>query len=216
MIATIAMLFLVLSRHYAFFCVAVALSGAAQAPLWPACIKVLASHVDEKSMGKYVGFLGIAPYAGATVSTAIVTYMADRHGWRWSMTPILIACLLFSIMVLFTLKSGSIQASNRRIMSNDMKSSDLMMLPGVSQITVTVFFLKFARYSLFLWLPIYLTQSLSFSMIEAGIATSAFQIGAALGGPIVGIWVDKCQDKYTYTNITINTTSILKLSLGFV
>lgn len=195
MVATISMLFLVLSHHYAFFCAAVVLSGAAQAPLWPACIKVLASHVEEKSMGKYVGLLGIAPYAGATVSTALVTYIADRHGWRWSMTPILIICALFSILVLFILRPGSVQPSSRKIASQDMKSLDLLKLPGVSQITVTVFFLKFARYSLFLWLPIYLTQALSFSMIHAGMATSAFQIGAALGGPIVGVWVDKCIDK---------------------
>ena len=66
LVAALAMLLSTLVTDFGLFCLLVALSGAAQAPLWPACIKVITYHVEPSSFGILVGLLGTAPYAGAT------------------------------------------------------------------------------------------------------------------------------------------------------
>ena len=83
------------------------ISGTAQAPLWPACIKVITSHVDPSSFGILVGLLGTAPYAGATFSSAFVSKMTDLYGWRHSIFPIFIPCVITSLLLLFGVSTGS-------------------------------------------------------------------------------------------------------------
>ena len=64
LLASLSMQLLVLTQDNYLFCALVMVSGAAQAPIWPACIKALSSHIDETKLGTYVGLLGSAPYAG--------------------------------------------------------------------------------------------------------------------------------------------------------
>ena len=101
LVAALAMLLSSLVNDFGFYCLLVALSGAAQAPLWPACIKVITSHVDPSSFGILVGLLGTAPYAGATFSSAFVSKMTDLYGWRHSIFPIFIPCVITSLLLLF-------------------------------------------------------------------------------------------------------------------
>ena len=107
LVAALAMLLSSLVNDFGFYCLLVALSGAAQAPLWPACIKVITSHVDPSSFGILVGLLGTAPYAGATFSSAFVSKMTDLYGWRHSILPIFIPCVITSLLLLFGVSTGS-------------------------------------------------------------------------------------------------------------
>ena len=58
LLAAVATQLLVLTQDIYLFCALVVISGAAQAPIWPACIKALSSHIGENSIGTYVGLLG--------------------------------------------------------------------------------------------------------------------------------------------------------------
>ena len=197
--ASVAMLLLVLIRDYSIFCILVAISGAAQAPLWPACIKSLANHADDQVLGTFVGLLGTAPYAGASFSSALVSYISDRVGWRHSMTPILIICMVWSVFVGIFLKSGSYDGTSKKEppigVRKEQKMLDILQIDGLIQVTWAVFFLKFVRYALYMWLPMYLNQGLKYSMINAGLVSTIFHFGAAFGGPIVGYLVDKSSNR---------------------
>ncbi len=178
------------------FCVMVFVSGAAQAPLWPACIKALTlSSASEKNLGTLVGFLGTAPYAGAAFSATLVTYVADRVGWRFSMVPILIACAIVAFLILGFLDAKRTDPTLEKKAESTLSLVQLLRFPGVPEMTLTAFFLKLTRYAFYMWLPIFLTESLSFSMTNAGAVSSVYYIGGALGGPIVGYFCDKSADK---------------------
>ena len=68
---------------------------------------------------------------------------------------------------------------------------DVLKMDGVSSIALTVFYLKFTRYTLSMWLPMYLTKGMGYSIVDAGWISSAFQFGGVFGSPIVGYIVDR-------------------------
>ena len=106
LLAALALLLSTLVFNYGFFCLLIALSGAAQAPLWPACIKIITTHVEPNSFGIVVGLLGTAPYAGATFSAAFVSYITDLYGWRHSLVPIFLPCVIVSLIILVGVPIG--------------------------------------------------------------------------------------------------------------
>ena len=112
---------------------------------------IMESQVHENSIGTYVGLLGAAPYAGASFSSAFVTFLSDRFEWRHSMTPIFLICAV-SIFVMFIIPSEIQQAKkqvNASSTSADSKKSsniiELFKINGVTAIASSVFVLKFAR-----------------------------------------------------------------------
>jgi sugar phosphate permease len=112
-LAAIATQLLVFTQDIYLFCALVVVSGAAQAPIWPACIKALSNNIDENSLGTYVGLLGSAPYAGASFSSAFIVYTADRYGWRHSMMPIFVICALVTLFVFYFLHQNTDQQAKR-------------------------------------------------------------------------------------------------------
>ena len=203
LLAAVATQLLVLTQDIYLFCALVVISGAAQAPIWPACIKALSSHIDENSIGTYVGLLGSAPYAGASFSSTFVVYIADRYGWRHSMTLIFVICSMVTFFVFYFVRQNSVPQAERSKINDeantDSSSSsvmDVLKIDGVSSIALAVFFLKFTRYTLSMWLPMYLTKGLGYSIVEAGWISSAFQFGGVFGSPMVGYIVDRSSIKY--------------------
>ena len=119
LLASLAMLIMGLVKSFGLCCLLIAISGAAQAPLWPACIKIITNHVDSKSFGIVVGLLGTAPYAGATFSAAFVSYLTDLYGWRHSLLPIFVPCTIVSILVFVAMPNGSLKNDSSAKKSNN-------------------------------------------------------------------------------------------------
>jgi len=100
----------------------------------------------------------------------------------------------------------------------------LLRIPAVFEITMTVLFIKIVRYCMTLWLPMYLVHHLRYTVSEAGLFSTIFDIGGSLGSPVVGILLDR----YFATNglfgmwtfVTISSVSLLLFAataqLGFI
>jgi sugar phosphate permease len=73
----------------------------------------------------------------------------------------------------------------------------LLLIPSVIEITLTVLCLKVVRYCMFLWLPMYLVSYLQYSVAHAGLFSTIFDIGASLGSPLMGIILDRYFKKNT-------------------
>lgn len=190
------MLSTALTHEYSLFCLCVAVSGAAQAPLWPACVKIITTHFDDSSLGRVIGLLSTSPYAGATFSAALVSYITDHWGWRHSLLPLFVPCMIVSVLVLCLLRPGH-KNSVSKAASNDSghSYSKLLAINGVREVIAAGVCLKFGRYALYMWLPLFMTQSLEYDIITAGLLSSAFDIGGAIGGPLIGYWVDSTHEK---------------------
>jgi hypothetical protein len=60
------------------FCLCLIISGASQAPLWPACTKMISKWFPDKILGTTIGLMSTAPYVGSFASAALVSYISDR------------------------------------------------------------------------------------------------------------------------------------------
>ena len=56
----------------------------------------------------------------------------------------------------------------------------------VPELTVSVFCLKFVRYCMYLWLPMYLMEHLGYSAVQGGAFSAAYDVGGVIGGPLLG------------------------------
>ena len=138
----------------------------------------------------------MAPFTGATVSAWYTSYISDIYGWKHSTIGIFLACLIQSFLNLITMPNVSrkITAENiksGKILNDQLTLMELLYIDGVKEIAISVSFLKFTRYVLYMWLPMYLSQWFGFSMITSGYLSSSFYIGALLGGPFLGLMVEK-------------------------
>ena len=138
----------------------------------------------------------MAPFAGATMSAWYTSYVSDRYGWKHAGIGILIACLIQSFLNLITLpdisrKNAVENISSEKFCNDQTSLIELLKISGVKEIAISVSFLKFARYVLYMWLPMYLSQWFGFAMTTSGYLSSSFYIGAVLGGPFLGLMVEK-------------------------
>ena len=69
--------------------------------------------------------------------------------------------------------------------------SPLWSIPAVPATTVSVFCLKFVRYCMYMWLPLYLIEHLGYPKVEGGLFSTMFDIGGIIGGPVLGVIVDR-------------------------
>lgn len=74
--------------------------------------------------------------------------------------------------------------------------------------------MKVVRYCMFMWLPMYLVHHLRYSVAEAGLFSTIFDIGGALGSPLVGFLLDRFfQSNGLFGIWTVVTTSSISLIL---
>ena len=186
------------------FCLLV--NGAAQAPIWPALTKVLSSWFPESKRSSAFGIISTAPYVGALAGTGIAIYIQDIYMyWRLVFVPFGILGAIVALVIQIGLKTP--QEMNIEILEENKETVDkskveenksfqeYFRIPGVSELSVAVFCLKFVRYAMFMWLPMYLIDHLGYSKVQGGVFSTMFDIGGILGGPCLGIFVDKLYPK---------------------
>ena len=65
-----------------------------------------------------------------------------------------------------------------------------LCIPGVLTFSLSFFFIKFAYYGLYYWVPTYLQDELGYSKDEAGNITSLGSVGGIIGSIIMGLLSD--------------------------
>ena len=59
-----------------------------------------------------------------------------------------------------------------------------------------MFTLKFVRYSMYMWLPLYLLEQLGYSKLQAGMFSTVYDIGGIVGSMLQGLLLDRfCPDQ---------------------
>lgn len=180
-------------------CICLFISGAAQAPLWPACTKVLSLWFPEDRLSSVFGTVSTAPYVGALAGTGLAIFIQNRFGWQWVFVPsgfagIVIALIVF-IFIAVPKDEDSIGTPIKTVAKSESGKAlgsfaSLWAIPAVPDLTVAVFGLKFVRYCMHMWLPLYLIEYLKYSKTDGGIFSTMFDVGGILGGPLLGVLVD--------------------------
>ena len=78
--------------------------------------------------------------------------------------------------------------------SENVKSLGILEVCGlkkVPELLVAVICVKFVRYCLYMWLPMYLHEALKYSKAQAGMLSTTFEIGGVLGSALIGVFINR-------------------------
>ena len=203
-----------LASSLASLCLGLALTGGLLAPCWPAVTASVASWFPEQQLNSVFGFVNTATFAGGLAGTGLASALLQYSGWRSVGLPPSALTVLVSLLVSLLLSSpaerglsvpgktgGSPQAKHGEISRESLLS--LARIPCVLELSSAMFSLKFVRYCMALWLPLYLLEALGYDKLQAGMFSTVFDIGGIVGAPVLGIALDRFASEKPLLGVTV-------------
>ena len=186
------------------FMLGLALTGAFLAPCWPACTKILGLWFPDDRLNSVFGLINTATYSGGVGGTALAAALVAESGWRSVAAPPALFAIATAWALAFLLatpqEKGLTVPGKEPLLPQEKVESDvstvkplsaLIHLPCVPELGVAMFCLKLVRYALYMWLPLYLVEHLGYPTLQAGLASTAFDVGGILGSPMLGLTLDR-------------------------
>lgn len=157
-------------------------NGFLQAAGWPGVLKMARDWFPSANRGVVMAWWGTHLVVGGFLASNLAAYAASG-GWRQAAwVP---ATILTTLAVLFF--SFSRDGLSR---PKDATAGKLVMTPRLVAIATMYFFTKLTRYSFLFWLPLYLTERLRYSPVNAGYASSIYD-GIGFAGVLVAGYVSE-------------------------
>jgi len=206
-------------NSYFMLLVIMLINGGMQGPCWPACCKAICAWYPDAKLNSTIGFLSTSVFVGGAAGTALAVYLQSQYGWRMVHVPSSVIAVALGLLVYCVLLSpeekhmaipGKDVISGSKIIGEETPERktccELWRIPAVFEITMTVMSLKMVRYCMFLWLPMYLVHYLQYSVAQAGLFSTVFDIGGSVGSPLIGVILDRKFKKNTLLGMWIFVT----------
>ncbi|KAL5013407.1 hypothetical protein ScPMuIL_007677 [Solemya velum] len=188
-------------NSYTILFILLFLSGSAQAQAWPNCSKTLRSWYPDNVCNSVFGIFGTCVFAGGIAGTSLAVYLQSTYSWRAVyLTPSFIVVIL-GVFVLLLFKSPKergveVPGKNVDIVVEDRKTtqlswSEMLRLPVMKEVSISLLCVKMVRYSFYMWLPLYLFEHLKYSKAQSGMVSVTFEIGGVIGSAFLGVVIDR-------------------------
>ncbi len=170
--------------------IAFVLNGLFQSTGWPGTCKSVGSWTTPAQRGTVMGIWSTCYQLGPIAATWTATYLFARYGWRWAFFgPAMFIALIGVINLLFLPERGAVRSSGPTV--EDEGDFSVLREPVLWSLGAAYFSLKLIRYSIFFWLPYYLTKVLNYPADVAGYRSVSFLVGGVLGSVVVGLISDR-------------------------
>ncbi|XP_071449152.1 uncharacterized protein [Hetaerina americana] len=214
------------SNYYMLFFL-LFLSGTAQGPCWPSCSKFLSSWFADANLHSIFGAVSTSAFGGSIVASGVAVYLMKNYGWRFVYFPTSLYLLLLSFVAFFSFKTPMeygmvvpgkeiLPEKSRTGSSRQHQLRELWQIPTVAELSVAMACMKLVRYTMYLWLPVYLVQSLNYSTADAGMYSIVFDIGGVLGSIILGIAADRVASTESYRALLHIWMASVSATISFI
>ncbi|KJE92737.1 hypothetical protein CAOG_03647 [Capsaspora owczarzaki ATCC 30864] len=181
-------------------------NGLSQSSSWPSCVKALAPWIPEENRGVVFGLWGTCQSIGGVLGTLIAVHQFQTGTWRD--TFFLPSAIVFVIGVaqFFLTKTpqeAHMQPPNERAAAKALSDAhsvavvdkitlwEAIKIPTFVNVCTAFFSVKLVRYCLLMWLPMYFLKHLNFDIATAGVMSTTFELGGAIGTPFIGLLSDR-------------------------
>ncbi len=190
-----------LSSVWPLFVAAMIVNGFAQSTGWPGNIKAMSEWTPPRARGATMGLWSTCYQLGGIFASWVATRFLVAKGFRWAFIGPGLLIAFIGVLVLSFLRRGplgggatssagtkttAIDEDARRAAQRAVLKNPLVWSYGASY-----FCIKLIRYSLLLWLPYYLETALRYSKSDAGIFSTSFEVGGAVGTVALGLLSDR-------------------------
>ncbi|XP_013395114.1 putative glycerol-3-phosphate transporter 5 isoform X1 [Lingula anatina] len=186
---------------YHIFIVLLFINGTAQSLCWPSCSKTIGAWFSDSTRNTVFGIYGTSAFAGGIAGTSLAVYLQSLYSWRsvFFLPSVILILLGVVVLICFCIPADvGIEVPGKAASSTRMKNGtnptflQLWQIPMVPEISVGMFCLKLVRYCMYMWLPMYLLQHLSYAKTMAGMFSTMFEIGGVAGSAFIGFILDRC------------------------
>ncbi|KAL4226188.1 hypothetical protein ACF0H5_014174 [Mactra antiquata] len=187
--------------NFYMFCLLLFLNGTAQAQCWPNVMKTLGLWFSDNVRNTIFGMFGTCAFAGGIIGTAIAVFLQTTYGWRsvFFIPSVLLICLGIIVLLCFhqpdelniDVPGKAATSASSSSTKSELTWFQLWKIPMLAEVAVAVFCLKAVRYCMYMWLPMYLLNSLKYSKTEAGMFSTTFEIGGVVGSAVIGFVLDR-------------------------
>ncbi|CAG2112273.1 unnamed protein product, partial [Medioppia subpectinata] len=198
---------------YYYFIIVQVITGIVQTSAWPAVVTAVGNWFGDSKKGLLFGIWGfhttLGNILGALIAGAFVEY-----NWGLSfIVPGIIAiavavvCFLFLIPCPQDVGLSADANDSHNIESNNTNGEEIvtiddnvdntaisffgaLLLPGVIEYSVCLFFSKLVTYTFMYWLPLYINNSIKVSPSQSAYLSISFDIGGTVGAILAGYMAD--------------------------
>jgi sugar phosphate permease len=206
------------ARNYSIFYFFRTLLGVAEAPFWPAGLKVAQNWFGEKERGVAVSIYSIGPSTASAIAPPILTYLMLGLGWRGMFFAIGIFGIFVAGLWMIVYKDPRAHQMNilEETMATGAKSeSDTKISWGSlfkHKSTWAMIFgnfgILYTFYVYLTWLPGYLVTARHMSILKTGwVASIPFFMGII--GVLIGGWISDFFIRRGYNPITARKIPIV-------
>jgi sugar phosphate permease len=184
------------------------LNGAGQSTGWSGLVKTMAVWFRGDNRGiamawwstNYVlgGFLATAFATWAVVQTWLLPQLGWRRGFLFPAMLLLAVTALFLLFAKDTPEREDLphgMAIDPVVLRADHTSwsilAALLCKPSLWMISISYFFLELCRYALMFWLPLYMVNSLKYSLQASGYLSSLYELIGIVGAVLAGYVSDR-------------------------
>ncbi len=153
-------------------------NGLLQAAGWPGVLKMSREWFPATNRGIIMAWWGTHLVAGGFLATNLAALSASGGWERAAWFPSIVLAVIALAFGAFSRNQLPVQSATPGV---PQARPPLPLTPALIAIATMYFFVKMTRYSFLFWLPLYLTERLQYSPVNAGYASSIFEVIGFLG-----------------------------------
>jgi sugar phosphate permease len=184
------------------------LNGAAQSTGWSGLVKTMGIWFSGEKRGIVMACWGTNYVLGGFLATAFATWilvqpwLLPQLGWRRGFLLPALVLLAIAAFYLIGVKEPPEQANppsslegapaiQQEKFSSWAILSDLLRKPSLWMVSIAYFFLELCRFALMFWLPLYMVNSLKYSLQASGYLASLYELIGVAGAVLAGYASDR-------------------------
>ncbi|XP_071477098.1 sugar phosphate exchanger 3-like [Diadema antillarum] len=211
-------------------CLHLFINGAAQSQAWPSCTKILGQCLRPGERDSLFGIWGTCTFAGGIMGTALAVYVQTNYGWQMAFFVPSLFVGVIGVIILVRLREPPLGLPVADLAEEALPTGShtgtathpssptwiqLVLTPMVKEAALATFCVKIVRYCMFMWLPLYLHQELSYSRVEAGLFSTIFEIGGVFGSALLGYMITRYLRDKTFKGLSLGILMSALSFLGF-
>ncbi|XP_046746988.1 putative glycerol-3-phosphate transporter 5 isoform X2 [Diprion similis] len=173
--------------NYDVMVVLLVVSGLFQGLIWPSLCKVFFFWIQDSRLNTFFGLLSLAEYSGSLMANYLAIFLLKKFSWTFVYPPLSTIVIIVSLLALLSLYLPwelHIDVPGRNTqnkLSRRTSWMEIWTLPGVSDLSITVFSLRLVRSAIVFWVPNFFVQKVGYDTHKAQVALSIYKIGHLLG-----------------------------------